>query len=177
MGFVEETGASQHMRDARILPIYEGTTGIQALDFVGRKILADEGKAMRELIADIRLLDDALASDERTAEIGAAMKVGVDQLQAATSWLLEQGPLDPNTAGSASVNMVMLAGIVFGGWQMARAALAIVNGAASDDAAFAEAKIRTVRFYAQHIMPRASGLADAAMAGADSVMGLPEESF
>ena len=177
MGFVEETGASQHMRDARILPIYEGTTGIQALDFVGRKILADEGKAMRELIADIRLLDDALASDERTAEIGAAMKVGVDQLQSATSWLLEQGPLDPHTAGSASVNMVMLAGIVFGGWQMARAALAIVNGAGSDDAAFAEAKIRTVRFYAQHIMPRASGLADAAMAGADSVMGLPEESF
>ena len=63
------------------------------------KILADEGKAMRELIADIRLLDDALASDERTAEIGAAMKVGVDQLQSATTWLLEQGPLDPHTAG------------------------------------------------------------------------------
>ena len=177
MGFVEETGASQHMRDARILPIYEGTTGIQALDFVGRKIMGDEGKAMRELIADIRSLDDGLAADERTAEIRAAMNDGVDQLESTTSWLLEHGPLDPNTAGSASVNLLMLAGIVIGGWQMARSALAIVNGAASDDANFAMAKLQTVRFYAQHIMPKARGFADAAMAGVDSVMGLPEELF
>jgi len=91
--------------------------------------------------------------------------------------LLEQGPLDPNTAGSASVNLLMLAGVVVGGWQMARAALAIVNGAASDDPNFAEAKVQTVRFYALHIMPKARGLADAAMADADAVMGLPEESF
>jgi alkylation response protein AidB-like acyl-CoA dehydrogenase len=177
MGFVEETGASQHMRDARILPIYEGTTGIQALDFVGRKIMADEGKAMGELVAEIRSLDDALAADDRTQEIRVALNGGVEQLQAATTWLLEQGPLDPNNAGSASVNLLMLAGVVVGGWQMARAALAIVNGAASDDPSFAEAKVQTVRFYALHIMPKASGLADAAMAGADAVMGLPEESF
>jgi acyl-CoA dehydrogenase len=177
MGFVEETGASQHMRDARILTIYEGTTGIQALDFVGRKIMADEGKAMGELIAEIRLLDDALAADERTLEIRAALNGGVDQLQAATSWLLEQDPLDPNTAGSASVNLLMLTGVVVGGWQMARAALAIVKGAASDDPSFAEAKLQTVRFYAQHIMPKARGLADAAMVSADAVMGLAEESF
>ena len=177
MGFVEETGASQHMRDARILPIYEGTTGIQALDFVGRKIMGDEGKAMRELIADIRSLDDGLTADDRTAEIRAAMNDGVNQLESATSWLLEHGPLDPNTAGSASVNLLMLAGVVIGGWQMARSALAIVNGAASDDANFATAKLQTVRFYAQHIMPKARGFADAAMAGVDSVMGLPEELF
>jgi len=177
MGFVEETGASQHMRDARILPIYEGTTGIQALDFVGRKIMADEGRAMGELIAEMRSLDDALAADERTQEIRVALTGGVEQLQAATTWLLEQGPLDPNTAGSASVNLLMLAGVVVGGWQMARAALAIVNGAASDDPNFAEAKVQTVRFYALHIMPKARGLADAAMADADAVMGLPEESF
>lgn len=177
MGFVEETGASQHMRDARILPIYEGTTGIQALDFVGRKIMGDQGKAMGELIAELRSLDDDLAAHERTAEIRAALTDGVDQMQSATSWLLEKGPLDPNTAGSASVNLLMLAGIVVGGWQMARAALAIINGAASDDATFAEAKLQSVRFYAQHIMPKARGLADAAMAGADSVMGMSEEAF
>jgi len=177
MGFVEETGAAQHMRDARILPIYEGTTGIQALDFVGRKIMADEGKAMGDLIADIRSLDLGLAVDERTAEIRVALIDGVDQMGSATTWLIEQGPLDPNTAGSASVNLLMLAGIVVGGWQMARAALAIVNGASSDDPSFAEAKLQTVRFYAQHIMPRARGLADAAMAGAETVMGMPEESF
>jgi len=177
MGFVEETGASQHMRDARILPIYEGTTGIQALDFVGRKIMGDEGKAMGELIAEMQSLDDKLAADERTVEIRAALKKGVEQLQAATSWLLEHGPLNPNTAGSASVNLLMLAGIVVGGWQMARSALAVVNGASAEDVSFAEAKLLTVRFYAQHIMPKASGLADAAMSGADSVMELPEESF
>ena len=177
MGFVEETGASQHMRDARILPIYEGTTGIQALDFVGRKIMADEGKAVGELIAEMRALDNELATDERLAEIRASLAKGVDQLQSATSWLLQQGPLDPNTPGSSSVNMLMLAGTVVGGWQMARAGLAIVNGAASDDPAFAEAKLATVRFYAQHVMPKAQGLADAAMAGAGSVMDLPEESF
>jgi acyl-CoA dehydrogenase len=73
--------------------------------------------------------------------------------------------------------MLMLAGIVVGGWQMARAALAIVNGAAADDAAFAAAKLMTVGFYAQHIMPRAAGLMHAAMAGADSIMSLPEASF
>jgi len=177
MGFVEETGASQHMRDARILPIYEGTTGIQALDFVGRKIMADEGRAMGELIAEMRSLDEALAVDERTTEIRAALTGGVDQLETATSWLLEQGPLDPNTAGSASVNLLMLAGTVVGGWQMARAALAIVEGAASDDPIFAEGKLQTVRFYAQHIMPKARSLADAAMVGADAVMGLAEEAF
>jgi alkylation response protein AidB-like acyl-CoA dehydrogenase len=177
MGFVEETGASQHMRDARILPIYEGTTGIQALDFVGRKILADEGRAMGELVAEMRALDEAMAADDRLVDIRRSLTDGIEQLETATAWLLQQGPLDPNTAGSASVNILMLAGTVVGGWQMARSALAIVNGAASDDLAFADAKLLTVRFYAQHIMPKARGLADAAMAGADSVMELPEESF
>jgi alkylation response protein AidB-like acyl-CoA dehydrogenase len=177
MGFVEETGAAQHMRDARILPIYEGTTGIQAIDFVGRKVMADEGKAMSELIAEIRLLDGELGADERVKAIRSALSSGVDQLESATAWLLKEGPVDPNTAGSASVNMLMLAGLVVGGWQMARAALAIINGAASDDPTFAEAKLVTVRFYAQHIMPEASGLAAAAMAGADSVMSLPDSSF
>jgi hypothetical protein len=177
MGFVEETGAAQHMRDARVLPIYEGTTGIQALDFVGRKIMADEGRNIGALLAEMTALDAELAGDERLAEIRAALAEGVEQLQSATTWLLEQGPLDPNTAGSASVNMLMLTGIVVGGWQMALAALAITKGAASDDQAFADAKLVTARFYGQHILPRAQGFATAAMAGADAVMALAEESF
>jgi len=177
MGYVEETGAAQHMRDARILTIYEGTTGIQAIDFVGRKILADEGKAIGELIAEMRSLDDALAADERLADIRTALAAGIDQLESAAHWLLEQGPLDPNAAGSASVNLLMLAGTVVGGWQMARAGIAVIKGAASDDAVFANAKLSTVRFYALHIMPRANGLAMAAMAGADAVMALDETQF
>jgi hypothetical protein len=177
MGYVEETGAAQHMRDARILTIYEGTTGIQALDFVGRKIMADEGKAIRELIAEMRVLDEALAADERLAEIRAALNTGVDQLEMATRWLLEQGPVNPNAAGSASFNLLMLAGTVVGGWQMARAGVAIVNGAASDDVPFADAKLSTVRFYALHIMPRATGYAMAAVAGADAVMAIDDAQF
>ena len=177
MGFVEETGAAQHMRDARILPIYEGTTGIQAIDFVGRKIMYDGGEAIGELVAEMRALDDALAADERLAEIRSALTDGVDQLQSATTWLLQQGPLDPNAPGSASVNLLMLTGTVVGGWQMARAGLAVVNGAASDDPAFAESKLVTTRFYAQHILPKSRGLAAAAMAGPDCVMALSEEQF
>jgi hypothetical protein len=177
MGFVEETGAAQHMRDARILPIYEGTTGIQALDFVGRKIMGDEGRAMDEWIAEMAALDSELAVDERLAEIRKALATGTQQHESAKTWLLQNGPLDPNTAGSASVNMLMLAGIVLGGWQMARAGLAIVNGAASDDASFAESKLLTVRFYAQHIMPKSHGLLDAAIAGPEAVMAFAEEQF
>ena len=177
MGYVEETGAAQHMRDARILTIYEGTTGIQAIDFVGRKIMADEGKAMAELIAEMRGLDDALAADERLADIRVALSAGVDQLQLATRWLLDNGSLDPNAAGSASVNLLMLTGTVVGGWQMALAGLAIVNGAASGDESFAEAKLMTARFYALHILPRANGLCAAAMAGPDAVMALSEIQF
>ena len=107
----------------------------------------------------------------------AALAEGVEQLQSSTTWLLEQGSLDPNTAGSASVNTLMLTGIVVGGWQMALAALAITKGAVSDDQAFADAKLVTARFYGQHILPRAQGFAAAAMAGADAVMALAEESF
>lgn len=177
MGYVEETGAAQYMRDARILTIYEGTTGIQANDFAGRKILADEGRAIAELILEMRSLDGQLAEDERLADIRSALGSGVESLESATTWLLENESLDPNAAGSASVNLLMLAGTVLGGWQMARAALAIVRGAATDDPAFAEAKLLTVRFYAQHIMPRAQGFRDAAIAGSDAVMALPEDSF
>jgi len=177
MGFVEETGAAQHMRDARILPIYEGTTGIQALDFVGRKIMGDEGRAMDEWLAEMAALDSELAVDERLAEIRKALATGTQQLESAKTWLLQNGSLDPNTAGSASVNMLMLAGIVLGGWQMARAGLAVVNGAASDDASFAEGKLLTVRFYAQHIMPKSHGLLDAAIAGPEAVMAFAEEQF
>ena len=177
MGFVEETGAAQHMRDARILTIYEGTTGIQAMDFAGRKVLADEGRAMNELLADLRSLDEQLAGDERLLGIRSALGEGAQQLDAATKWLVEHGGLDPNAAGSASVNYLMLAGVVAGGWQMARASLAIIDGAVNDDPAFAAAKLLTTEFYARHVLPRASAYFTAAVAGSNTVMMLPEESF
>ena len=121
MGFVEETGAAQHMRDARILTIYEGTTGIQANDLVGRKILFDDGKAMKEWIDEMRSLDGELAANDTLAVIGARLSDGIDDLAAAVDWLIENAPNDQNAPGAASVNLLMLAGTVAGGWQMARA--------------------------------------------------------
>ncbi len=177
MGFVEETGAAQHMRDARILTIYEGTTGIQAMDFVGRKILADEGLAIRELISEMKSLDESLSEYDNLADIRSALGDGVAHLEAAVTWLLDEGPGDPNAAGSASFNMLMLTGIVIGGWQMAKSTLALAEGAAADDPSFAESKVKTAKFYALHILPRAAGLRVASVAGSAAVMELAEELF
>lgn len=179
MGFVEEAGAAQHMRDARILTIYEGTTGIQANDLVGRKILFDDGKAMREWIEEMRSLDAELAVADELAPIRGALSRGLDDLAAAVKWLLENAPGDQNAPGAASVNLLMLAGTVAGGWQMAQAALAakkkLTDGDA--DAAFLEAKIMTALFYAAHILPRSSSYGQAAMSASDVLMAMPEASF
>jgi 3-(methylthio)propanoyl-CoA dehydrogenase len=174
MGFVEETGAAQHMRDARILTIYEGTTGIQANDFVGRKILGDDGREIRGVIDEIRSLAGDLGGDKRTISIKSAVEQGADELDAAVTWLTENAADDPSAAGSASFNLLMLAGTVIGGWQMARAAQAVINdpGPVAGDDAFCDAKLATVRFYAEHIMPRATAYAQAATAGSDVLQSL-----
>jgi hypothetical protein len=179
MGFVEETGAAQHMRDARILTIYEGTTGIQASDLVGRKILFDDGKAMQELLEEMRSLDKDLASTAELATIQDGLTSGIEDLAAATDWLIANAPDDQNVPGAASVNLLMLAGTVIGGWQMARAALAAIRRLADGDTdkAFLEAKVITARFYAEQILPRSSGYRQAAMSGSDTTMAMPEESF
>ena len=177
MGFVEETGAAQHMRDARILTIYEGTTGIQGLDFVGRKILMDEGLAMRELLEEMDSVATALEAYPEFSAMQSALSSGVDDLRSATNWLLENAAKHPAVAGAASVNLLMLAGVVVGGWRLAVAALALQDGVAADDADFAAAKKVTVQFYAEQIMPRAKAYAGAAMAPSATVMALSEEMF
>ena len=179
MGYVEETGAAQHLRDARILTIYEGTTGIQANDLVGRKLLADEGMAAKELIEEMRAVENRLAAIEELASVKDALSTGVDQFESAVTWLVEQAAKDPNIPGAASFNLLMLAGTVVGGWQMARAALAVSRDSSTvaGDAAFCEAKVITARFYAEHIMPRCAAYAMAATAGTGSLMALPEDSF
>ena len=176
MGYVEETGAAQHMRDARILPIYEGTTGIQAGDFAGRKILADEGREIKLLIDEMRALDAGL-DDQRLVAVRSSLTAGIDDLEATVNWLLANAPSDPHAPGSAAVNLMMLAGTVLGGYQLARAALAIVNGASADDAAFGETKLQTVAFYASHMLPRSGAYRAAATAGSEFVMGPAEDDF
>jgi acyl-CoA dehydrogenase len=177
MGYVEETGAAQFLRDARILPIYEGTNGIQAMDFVGRKILGDEGRELMRMMGEIQALDAELAGDERLASIRAALAAGLGDLQKVALWLKDNVMKDFNIVGATAHNLMMLAGTLVGGWHMARAALAVTKGAAGDDAVFAEAKLMTTDFYARYLLPRTASYAAAAMGGADAVMGMPEESF
>src|SRR5215471_87926 len=171
MGFIEETGAAQYLRDSRIAPIYEGTTGIQAGDFVGRKLATDNGAAMAELIEEIRTVEGRLGGSDNSdlPAIRNHLAVGVEALEQATQWVLQTIRQDPNAAHAASVNYMMLTGYVCGGWQMARAAIAARGMLASGgDEGFCRAKIATARFYAEQILPKASALSTAVKSGAST---------
>src|SRR5262249_38747573 len=157
MGFVEETGAAQYLRDARITTIYEGTTGIQANDLVGRKVAFEKGATALAVIAAMRGLDPLLAAakDEGFAAMRAEFKEAVDGLEEATRWLVETYPKDPKAASGVAVPYLKLFGTVAGGWMMARAAL-IARAQLQDPAAdrdFLEGKLATARFYCEHELP------------------------
>jgi alkylation response protein AidB-like acyl-CoA dehydrogenase len=176
MGYVEETGAAQYLRDARILPIYEGTTGIQAADFVGRKILATEGRDMAALITELRAVCDELEKDDALQEAGTQVRDGLAQLEQGVEWLLKNAPEDPAAAANSSFNLLMLAGTVLGGAFLAKTALAA--GSADDvDAGFADAKVATTRFYCAHVLSRASAFRAAASANPDATMAIEVDSL
>ena len=181
MGFMEETGAAQHYRDARILPIYEGTTAIQANDLVGRKTARDGGQVARAIAAQIEKTERELAASG-SAEAGAVAAGLAGARQAfldTVAFMAENAPRNPNAAYGASVPYLMLAGNLVAGWQLGRSLLAAQTqlAAGQGDAAFMRAKIATARFYAEHILPRAASLRQAIVGGAASVMALPVESF
>jgi alkylation response protein AidB-like acyl-CoA dehydrogenase len=180
MGYIEETGACQFLRDARIAPIYEGTTGIQAADLAGRKLASDQGAGMAELVAQMRQDVQALArsADTQVASIGTALATGVQALEDATAWMLHALATQPDAALAGSVDYLMLTGYVCGGWQMARAALAASRKiAANEDPDFHRAKLVTARFYADKVLPKASALLEAIRSGASSGSSLPIEQF
>jgi alkylation response protein AidB-like acyl-CoA dehydrogenase len=180
MGFVEETGAAQHLRDSRIAPIYEGTTGIQAADLVGRKLVMDKGAAMQALVHDMHAVVEELgkAKGDDIAVIRAFFADGVKALTEATQALTRAMAENPSAVMAESVNYMMLVGYVCGGWQMARAALVAQNKlAAGEDPSFFEAKLITSRFYAEQILPKASALAAAVRAGGNSTLALAEAQF
>jgi acyl-CoA dehydrogenase len=179
-GYVEETGAAQHLRDAQILTIYEGTTGIQANDLVGRKILADSGLGMQRLLDEIAEFDASLAGcGPDLASIRNAVATGRQRLEEATKWLLGKAQDEPAVVDLAAFNYLMLAGTVIGAWQMGRAA-EIAHGklAANESSAdFYKAKIITARFYAEEVLPRSAGYLEAATSDSNSAMDLPEDQF
>jgi len=177
MGYIEETGASQYLRDSRIASIYEGTTGIQAADLVGRKLAPDQGEAMTDLIREIRAIEAKLGDEELKA-IRDALTAAVDALQLATRWVLEIVGRDPQAAMAASVSYLMLVGYVCGGWQMARAALVCKRELPSlEDHDFHRQKLATARFYADQILPKVDALRKAVTSGASTAMALTEEQF
>ena len=181
MGFIEDTGAAQYLRDARITAIYEGTTGIQAADLVGRKIGHDQGATALALIAQMRKLAAALAQDPHpdVAALHVALMRAVDALARATQWVLKKSAAEPDAVAAVSVPYLQLWGTVAGGWLMARAAetCAANLAAGRGDAAFAAAKIATARFYTGHVLPQAAALAEEVVDGAASVLALEEAQF
>jgi hypothetical protein len=181
MGYVEETGAAQYLRDARITTIYEGTTGIQALDLIGRKLVRDKGIQAAALIRDVAAEVAALApsSDPDLLAIGAALKTGLRSFATATEWLLANGENYPREAAAGAVPYLKLTGVVAGGWQMARAARMArdLTQAGDGSVAFLNGKIATSRFYAEHVLPEAEAWRLEITAGAGSTMALAEASF
>ncbi|HYD30366.1 MAG TPA: acyl-CoA dehydrogenase [Azospirillaceae bacterium] len=181
MGFIEETGAAQHYRDARIAPIYEGTNGIQANDLVFRKLGRDEGAAARGYIAEIKALDGDLAArpGDDPAAIRRNLAAGADALEKATDWLVAQVKADPVAAAAGAASYLRLFGTVAGGFLLARAAVAAQDALARGDGdpSFLEAKIVTARFYAEQVLPQAEGLAAVVVEGHRSVMALTDDQF
>jgi len=178
MGFIEETGAAQHLRDARITPIYEGTTGIQAADLVGRKIARDGGQAMRAVIGQMRDVASRLArqDDEALASIATSLGDGIAALERAVQFVVSTYGSDARQALIGSVPLLELFGIVAGGWQMGRAALAARQRLAEgDDTAFHTAKLHTAHFYAHHVLSRASGLSHTVVHGAHGALAIEDE--
>jgi alkylation response protein AidB-like acyl-CoA dehydrogenase len=178
MGYIEETGAAQFMRDAKIAEIYEGTNGIQANDLIGRKLTRDGGETAKSFIALMRSLDGELAAaGGALAPLRKALSDGLKALEAAKDWILARQ--DPHDAAAGAMSYLRLWGTVSGGWQMARAALAAGKdlAAGEGDADFLRAKIVTARFYGEQILPRASSQAAAATAGAATLMEMPDAAF
>ena len=181
MGFIEETGAAQHLRDARILPIYEGTNGIQARDLVGRKVAKDGGETMLALVADMRALAEEMAAapGDDLAAIRAGVIAAADALEDATQWVAQSVKGELANALAGSVPFLRLAGTALGGWLLARSAL-VAQGklAARDgDPAFLEAKLITARFYADVILPPALAQLGPLKAAGRTVFALTEDQF
>ncbi|MDO8651726.1 MAG: acyl-CoA dehydrogenase [Undibacterium sp.] len=181
MGFIEETGAAQHYRDAKILTIYEGTTAIQANDLVGRKTSRDGGATAKALIVHVRATEVELAASSSVdlQAIARQLAAGSAAMDDVVNFVVTNFKSDIKGVFAGSVPYLKLAGIVLGGWQMARAALIAEQKlqAGEGDASFYKAKIATARFFADHILSAAQGLRSSIVDGSAGVLALTEDQF
>ncbi|MHA7304558.1 acyl-CoA dehydrogenase [Arthrobacter sp. TMN-49] len=170
MGFIEETGAAQHVRDVRIAAIYEGTNGIQAADLVGRKLGIRGGASILDFLASMRDIEADLAqAGEDFTSIGQELSKQFDALAEATRWMLRTGAADPNAALSGSTPFLRMWGLCTGGWMLARAAVA---AAATDDTELAHSQLVLARFYAEQLLPQSASLLGAVTAGPGDLFAL-----
>jgi 3-(methylthio)propanoyl-CoA dehydrogenase len=178
MGFIEETGAAQHLRDARITTIYEGTTGIQANDLVGRKMGREEGKTALALIAEIDKFVPQLAAslDPNLKAIGDSLGNASGKMRETVQWVAKTFATNPAAVAAASVYVLKLMGIGLGGWMLARSADIASHQLekGEGDADFLRAKILTARFFADHVLTQATALCAAATRGSGSVLAVED---
>jgi len=181
MGFIEETGAAQHYRDARILTIYEGTTAIQANDLVGRKTLRDGGELAKNLLTQVTATAAELigSGNAELVAIGQRLAAASTDLKSIVEFIAANGKSDIKAAFAGSVPYLKIAGIVFGGWQMARAAKIATAKLAEGggDGSFYKAKIVTARFFADHYLSTSSAARIAIVEGSAGVLALADEQF
>ncbi|WP_375184782.1 acyl-CoA dehydrogenase [Aquabacterium sp.] len=180
MGFIEETGAAQYYRDSRILPIYEGTTAIQANDLVGRKTARDGGAMARAIAAQIADVEGQLAgrASEAGKKYAAQLKTAREAFLQVVDFVLANVKANPNAVFAGSVPYLMLAGNLVSGWQMGRALIVAEDKlAAGEEAAFMAAKVATCRFYGDHILARVASLRDSILQGGESVTAMPVDAF
>lgn len=181
MGFIEETGAAQYYRDARILPIYEGTTAIQANDLVGRKTVRDGGATALSLLTEARSAAAALAASEHADLLAIAVQLtaALDALEEVVNYVAKNMKSDIKAVFAGSVPYLKMAGIVLGGWQMGRAALVAAQKIEqnSADKSFYQAKIATARFFAEHYLVQAAGLKTSILIGSAGTLALSEHQF
>lgn len=180
MGFIEETGAAQFYRDARILPIYEGTTAIQANDLVGRKTVRDGGATAKAIAAQVAELEGQLAarSSQESQAMAKRLKSAREAFLEAVDFVVANAKAKPNEVFAGSVPYLLLTATLVAGWQMARALkVAEDKFAAGEEADFMAAKIATTSFYGDHILPRTLAWRDAIVNGGASVQRMPVELF
>ena len=180
MGFIEETGAAQYYRDAKILTIYEGTTAIQANDLVGRKTARDGGQTAKGIAAQIEKTEAELAASGSAHALAVAQRLKAARLAFidVVDFVAGNTKTSPNAVFAGSVPYLMLAGNLMAGWQLARSLLVAEQQiAAGTDVPFMQAKITTARFYADHLLSKAGGLRDSIVEGADSVTALSLDAF
>lgn len=182
MGFVEETGAAQHFRDSRILPIYEGTNGIQAMDLVGRKLLRDGGTGMQEYLDELNILITGLneIEGEDMASLRKRLAAAIDAIEDATEWLLENASANDDIAGGSAAYFLKAVGITAGGAVMARAMRTAMEKLETDpsaDTTFLKAKIATARFYADNVLTQVPGLTQSMLSGWETLRRIPDEAL